>query len=180
MSSSPRRDLPAANLNDRARKAFGGEVGSATIEAIVLFNHVSGAGSVNDGAAHGGRSILGHPYAVERAIDLDDPLLRADLLQCWCALTPTEMVFGKPNPWSVFPKPGRLIERIGRPGTTLRWAPVSGLNAITRMIHLEFPDGRHLLTATLVRGRLRRKDFTDEPNLFVEAFGPAATEVDLA
>ncbi|WP_158412100.1 hypothetical protein [Ilumatobacter nonamiensis] len=45
------------------------------------------------------------------------------------------------------------------------------------MIHLQFPDGRHLLTGTLVRSRLRNKNSNDQPDLFVRAFGSAATEV---
>lgn len=164
-------------LNERARKAVAGKVAGAEIQAIVSFSHLSGASSAHDGVVQGGSSILGTRYAVDRGIDLNDHRLRADLLQSWCALTPTEMVFCKPNPWSVRPKPGQPIDRIERAGTSLGWAEIVGLSTVTRMFHLEFPDGRHLLTATLVGARIRKKTYNDEASLFVQALGPAATEV---
>lgn len=168
---------PVARLNKRARKAVAGELGGVPVESIVALSHLSGGGANSDGVVGGGSSILGSSYAVERGIDLDDPRLRSDLLQTWCALTPNELVFFKASPWAVLPKPGTLVDRIDRAGTTLSWADTGGLSTVIRMIHLEFPDGRLLLTATLVRARLRPKNYNDEPDLFVAAFGPAAKEV---
>lgn len=167
----------ANRLNKRARKAVTDALGGVPIESVVAFSHLSGGGANSDGVVGGGSSILGSSYAVERGINLDDPRLRSDLLQAWCALTPNEMVFFKASPWAVIPKPGPLLDRIDRAGTTLRWVDVTGQSTVSRMIHLEFPDGRLLLTSTLVRARLRRKNYSDEPDLFISAFGAAATEV---
>ena len=155
------------------------EVPGAEIEAIVSFSHLSGSGAYN-GISHGGGSILATRYAIDRGIDLDDHRLRTDLLQSWCAITPTEILFCKPHQWSVRPKPGPLVARVERTGTALRWADNVSLGTVTRMMHLEFPDERHLLSATIVRAGIRRKNYSDEPDLFVEALGPCAVEVVLA
>lgn len=164
-------------LNDRARKAVTEVVDGAEVEALVAFSHLAGAASAHNGIVQGGASILGHAYAVERGIDLDDPRLRADLLQAWCAVTPTELVFCKPNPWAVRPKPGKVVDRIDRAGITLAWADIEGLSTVTRLTHLEFPDGRHLLTSTLIRARIRRQNYNDEADLMLQSFGPQATEL---
>lgn len=177
MSPTPANPGADARLNVRARKSVADEVGGVPIEAIVAFSHLSGAGAASDGVVRGGSSILGGRYAVERGIDLDDRRLRADLLQSWCALTAPEVVFCKPNPWSVRPRPGRLVARFERVGTTLRWAEIVGLSTVSGMVHLQFPDGSHLLTGILIRNRLRKKSYDDEFSLFIQAFGDAATEI---
>lgn len=155
------------------------KLAGAPIEAIVACSHSSGFSAAHDGIVRGGSSILGSRYAVDRGIDLDDRRLRADLLQAWCVLTPTEMVFCTPSQWSVRPKPGPIVDRLARSGTTLRWADIVGLSSVSRMIHLEFADGRHLLTGTLVGSRIGTGNHNDEPDLFVRAFGSDAVEVDL-
>lgn len=166
------------DLNTRARKAVAGVVGDQPVEAIVAFSHMSSVGgATHDGVVTGGSSILGTRYAVDRGIDLADRRLRADLLQSWCAVTSNELVFCKPSQWAVRPKPGDLIDRFDRAGVTLRWTDISGLSTVIRMMHLEFPNSTHLLTATLVRSRIKKTNYNDEPDLFVQAFGSAATRL---
>ena len=170
-------------LNERVRRIVAGELepGEETLAVVGLGNQL-GTGRVSSGGAvHGsGSTALGTPYAQAHGLDLDNPKLRADLLQSWMTVTDRRLLFHKPKQTSIRPTPGALIESIDRDGVLLHWFDVKGYGLSNRVIHLEFPDGRHLVSATMLKASLRRKPFNDEPFLLVEAFGVAATEVAVA
>ena len=52
------------------------------------------------------------------------------------------------------------------------------MTIVHRVLHFRFPDDTQLLTATIVRAGMRKKPYSDEPDLLIQAFGPAATRLD--
>ena len=165
-------------LNDRIRKKLDGQLGGgATVDAVVLLNHLGPGWASSSGAVSSGGSILGSPYAVDRGIDLNDPTLRTGLLQSWCVVTGGELRFFHPSRTSVRPSPGKPADVIPLAGTTLDWFDDEGLATTSRVFHFRFGDGTQLLSASLVKARVKRRSYNDEPDLLVSAFGDAATEL---
>lgn len=166
-------------LNQRARGAVAGDVEPhESILAVVLLANQIGTGSAHsDGSHRQGGSALGHPYARELGLDLDNPALRGMLINSWLTVTDHQLLFHRPKATSIRPTPGTLIERLDRAGVRLRWFDTAGLGLSNRVVHLELPDRTHVLSATMLKAQLRRKPFNDEPFLLVDAFGEMATEV---
>ena len=107
-----------------------------------------------DGTSHGSTSsALGTQYAKDRGLDLDNPKLRADLLASWMTVTDRRLLFHRPKQTSIRPTPGALIEAIDRAGVRLNWFDAKGYGLSNRVVHLEFPDGRHLVSATMLNAR---------------------------
>lgn len=170
--------MPAMETNDRARKVVAADLAPGEqILATVAMGPNLGAASTVTSAAQGGTVFAG-AYARARGIDYADRRLRADLVASWCTVTPDRLVFHAPNQLAIRPKPGKLIEAMPRDGVELAWFDTSGPSLSNRVLHLQLPDGRHVLSATLLKATLRRKRYNDEPELFVEAFGPAARQVE--
>lgn len=166
-------------LNDRVRKKLASMLDDDEIvRAAVLLSHMSGGWASSGGVVHSGGSLLGSAYAVERGIDLDDPTLRAGLLQSWCVATDRELRFFRPSQTAVRPAPGKPADTISLEGTTLHWFDSEGLSTTNRVFHFRFADGTHLLSATMVKARLRRRPYNDEPDLLVAALGAAATRIE--
>lgn len=145
---------------------------------IRVGSETGGGGAHSDGTARSGSTVFSLPYAERRGIDLDDKRLRFDLLTTWITVTTDRVLFHSLNQWSLRSYPKRLIVAVPRSEPTLRWFDHPGLNMTVRVVHLTFPDGRHLLATTIYQARLRRKPYSDEPDLFVQAFGDAAERVD--
>ena len=165
-------------VNDRARRAVHDDLDADEQVAAILPLNIHLGGSSTDLSS--GSSVLGSPYAEARGIDLDDPKLRADLLTIWCTVTGRRLLFHEPKQTSVRPTPGKLVDEVPLEATTLAWYDSSGAGTRHRVVHLTFPDGRHLLSGTLVKAPLRRKTYNDEAELFVRAFGERAAEVPLS
>lgn len=149
------------------------------IVATILLNYMVGTASASsDGTSKQSSSILGSAYAERLGVDFSDPTLRADLLSSWCTLTDRRLLFHGLKKMAVRPTPADLIDALPREGVVLRWFDVDGLALSNRAIHLEFPDGRRLLSATMLKATVRRKPFNDEPELFVSAFGDQGQRVE--
>ena len=153
-------------LNERVRDKLTDQLdpGEQIVATIALSNQIGTGSASSDGSARSsGRTALGTPYAQSLGIDLTD----------------RRMLFHQPNPWRVRPTPGKLLTEIPLDGVTLRYFDVGGLGLSNRVIHLDFPDGTRLLSATILKASLRKKNYHDEPDLFVQAFGDRATPVDV-
>lgn len=175
------RDDRTMQLNERVRKRLAEELepGEQIVATIGLANQIGTGSASSDGTARqSGSSALGTPYARERGIDLTDRRHRSDLLSSWCTLTDRRLLFHRPHPWKVRPTPGKLITEIPLDGVTVHYFDVTGLGLSNRVFHLDFPDGTRLLSATPLRATLRKKNYNDEPELFVEAFGTLASLVE--
>lgn len=169
-------------LNDRVRKRLADQLApDERIEATIALGNQLGTGSAaSDGSARSsGSTALGTPYAQELGIDLADRRHRSDLMSAFCTVTGGRLLFHRTSPWSVRPKPGKLITEMPRDGVTLHYFDVGGLGLSNRVLHLHFPDGTRLLSATVLKATLRKQPFNDEPDLFVAAFGDDATRVDV-
>ena len=169
-------------LNDRIRTRLADQLDPGErIEATIGLSNQIGTGSASSDGSHrqSGSTALGTPYAKERGIDLTDRRHRSDLMGAWCTLTDRRLLFHQPNPWKVRPTPGKLLTEMPRDGVTLHYFDVGGLGLSNRVIHLDFPDGTRLLSATMLKASLRKKNYNDEPELFVQAFGDRASLVDL-
>ena len=170
-------------LNERVRRVVSDDLEPGEqLQAVVGLANQIGTGRVSSGGVvHGsGSSALGTQYAQDRGLDLDNPKLRADLLQSWMTVTDRRLLFHQPKQTSIRPTPGTLIESIDRGGIKLHWFDARGYGLSNRVIHLEFPDGRHLVSATMLKAALRRKTYNDEPFLLVDAFGHDADQVAMA
>lgn len=167
-------------LNERVRRIVTDDLEPGErIRAVVGLANQIGTGRVSSGGTvHGsGSSALGTQYARDRGLDLDNPKLRADLLASWLTVTDRRLLFHRPKQTSIRPTPGDLIESIDRDGVRLHWFDAKGYGLSNRVFHFEFPDGRHLVAATMLKATMRRKPYNDEPFLLVEAFGDHAVEV---
>lgn len=142
-----------------------------------MANQIGAGGAAPDGTAIQGGSVLGTAYARRLGLDLSTPALRGDLLRSWLTVTDRRLLFHRPKELAIRPTPGRLTEAMPRDGVRLHWFDVNALAVRNRVVHLVFPDGRHVLSATLLRATARRKPVSDEPRLLVEAFGPLAVHV---
>lgn len=164
--------------NDRARKkvAFHARPGES-IRALIALNHMGPGWASSGGTVHSGGSLFSTPYAQQLGVDFDDPRLRAALTTSWCAVVGDRLLFFAPSNTSIRPTPAGLVDEIPMAGTSLRWFDSAGLSVTTRVVHLDFPDDTRLLSATLLKARVRRKTYNDEPDLFVAAFGAAASQV---
>ena len=166
-------------LNDPARKVLAKEIPGADLLAVVsLRQNVGVAGAHSDGTSRSGSTVYSHPYAVRQGIDHTTRGHRLDLVDSWLTLTPTDLRFHGINQWSVRGTPKGHRETIAREGVTLDWFDTGALTLVNRVLHFHFPDGTHLLTATIVRSGIRKKPHSDEPDLLVRAFGAAATELE--
>ncbi|MDW3216404.1 MAG: hypothetical protein R8G01_20605 [Ilumatobacteraceae bacterium] len=168
-------------LNDRVRRRLTDQLAPGeTIEAAVgLANQIGASSASSDGSVRASTSsALGTPYARALGIDLTDPRHRSDLMSSWCTITDRRLLFHEPHPWNIRPTPGKLITELPRGGVTLHYFDVGGLGLSNRVIHLDFPDGTRLVSATMLKATLRKRNYTDEPDLFVEAFGDHAHLVD--
>ena len=169
-------------LNDRIRKRLTDELaeGEQIVATIALSNQIGTGSASSDGSARqSGQTALSTPYARSRGIDLTDRRHRSDLMGALCTLTDRRMLFHQPNPWRVRPTPGKLLTELSLDGVTLHYFDVGGLGLSNRVIHLDFPDGTRLLSATILKASLRKNNYNDEPELFVQAFGDRATLVDV-
>ena len=166
-------------LNDRVRKHLADQLlpGETIVATIALNNQIGTPTANSSGSISGGSSALGTPYAVRMGIDLNDPWLRHQLLASWCTLTETRMLFHKPKASAIRPTPGDLIEEHSRDGVRLSWFDNKGYALDNRVFHFDFPDGTRVLSAAILKAKLRRKPYNDEPFLLVRAFGDHATEV---
>ncbi len=122
--------------------------------------------------------MSGTDYAARLGIDYSDPLLRSDLVASWGTVTPRRLVLHQQKQTAIRPRPGVFIEAIPIDGVVLRYFDAEGLGLSNRVLNLDFADGRRLLSATMLKATIRRKNFTAEPDLFVRAFGDRATEVE--
>lgn len=168
-------------LNDRIRKHVTDELvdGERIVATIGLSNQIGTSGASSDGVARtSGSTVLGTPYARSLGIDLTDRRHRSDLMGALCTLTDRRMLFHEPHPWRVRPTPRKLLADLPYSDVTLRYFDVGGLGLSNRVIHLDFPDGTRLLSATILRASLRKENYNDESDLFVQAFGDRATLVD--
>lgn len=168
-------------LNSRIRKRLVGEMRpDEQIVATVLLNNQIGTGSASsDGTARqSASSALGTAYARQLGLDLDNTLLRSHLLSSWCTLTDQRILFHRQKQMAIRPTPGELIEEQPIAETTLHYFDADGLGLSNRVLHFTFPDGTHLISATMLKATIRRTPFNDEPDLFVDAFGNDAHLVD--
>lgn len=168
-------------LNSRIRKRLADELQPGEeILATVLLNNQIGTGSAATDGTHrqSANSALGTAYARRLGIDIDNPVLRADLLSSWCTVTDRRIVFHRQKATAIRPTPGAFIEDYPVDGTAVRYFDADGVGLSNRVLHLTFPDGRELISATMLKASIRRKPFNDEPFLFVDAFGEQATPVD--
>lgn len=169
-------------LNERARDKLTDQLdpGEQIVATVALSNQIGTGSASSDGSARSsGRTALGTPYARSLGIDLTDRRHRSDLMGALCTLTDRRMLFHKPNPWRVRPTPAKLLADIPLDGVTLHYFDVGGLGLSNRVFHLDFPDGTRLLSATILKASLRKQNYNDEPDLFVQAFGDRATLVDV-
>ncbi len=172
----------AKRLNRRARERLSGALApDEEIVAAVLLNYTIGTvGGSSDGSRRQAGTVYSTQYAERRGIDFEDRRLRMDLVSTWCAVTPRRLLFHAQKQMAVRPTPGAFVAEVPMEGTDLRYFDTDGLGLSNRVLHLDFADGKHLLTATMLKASLRRKTYSDEPDLFVEAFGDRATRVDNA
>jgi hypothetical protein len=170
-------------LNSRIRNRLADELRpDEQIVATVLLNNQIGTGSASsDGSfRQSSSSALGTAYARRLGLDLDNPLLRAQLLSSWCTVTDQRILFHRQKATAIRPTPGAPIEELPIAGTTVHHFDAAGLGMTNKVLHLTFPDGTQLISATMLKATLRREPFNDEPFLLIEAFGERATLVDNA
>lgn len=167
-------------LNDRARSKIAADLapGERVAATVLLANRIGTGSAHGDGTHRQGGSALATPYACRLGLDLTNPALRADLMNTWLTVTDHRLLFHRPKAMSIRPTPGALVDAIDRHGVLLHWFDAAGLGLSNRVVHLRFPDGRHLLSATMLKATLRRRPFDDEPFLLVDAFADAAVAVD--
>lgn len=163
-------------MNKAARKALGKQGIDDEILAVTqIGTNVGLAAGSSSGASGSARTVFSLDYARERHLDLTSPTLRVDLVDAWVTLTPTQILFHESNIYLPRQIPRAPITAIARNGVTLTWfdQPASGITA--RVMHVRFADDTELLGAAMYQAKLRRKPVSDELDLFVEAFGDAAT-----
>jgi hypothetical protein len=175
------RDHHPMRLNDRIREHVADELpdGEQIVAAVALSNQIGTVRASGDGAVRSSGTALGTPYARSLGIDLTDRRHRSDLMGSLCTLTDRRMLFHEPHPWRVRPTPRRLLAEMPYDDVTLHYFDVGGFGLSNRVFHLDFPDGTRLLTATMLKASLRKQNYSDEPDLFVQAFGDRATAVDV-
>jgi hypothetical protein len=178
MPEGRRARCGAIKLNDRPRSTITTDLEPGEqIEAVVPRSlNVGAAGSSVDGTHCQAGTVLGHPYAAALGLDLDNPALHGDLVNCWLTVTDRRLLFHRPKQTAVRPTPGELVDAMSREGVQLRWFDTGGFSMTSRVVHLELADGRHVLGAVGVKARLRRKPYNDEPFLLVAAFGDPEPE----
>ena len=168
-------------LNSRIRKRLANELhpGEQIISTVLLNNQIGTGSAASDGShRQSANTALGTAYARRLGIDLDNPALRADLLSSWCTVTDRRIVFHRQKASAIRPTPGAFIEEHPLDGTTLHYFDAAGDALSNRVLHMTFPDGRQLISATMLKAAIRRKPYNDEPFLFVDAFGERATPVE--
>ncbi|MDW3217358.1 MAG: hypothetical protein R8F63_01985 [Acidimicrobiales bacterium] len=164
--------------NEPARKVLAKEIPATDLLVVLpLSQKVGVAGASSDGAARSGSTVYSLPYARGLGIDHTTRGHRLDLVDSWLVVTPTELRFYGINQWSLTGKPKGHRETIARDGVSLGWFDTNALTMVNRVLHFHFPDGTHLLSATMLRAGSSKKTYNDEPQLLVEQFGDAATEV---
>lgn len=170
--------------NDRVRKKIAATLdeGETILATVMLANELGVPTATPDGAVRSsGSTALGTAYAMNRGIDLDDPAHRSDLMSSFCTLTVRRILFHRRSHWTVRPTPtGEIAAEYPADAVSLRWFDAGGLGLSNRVFHFDFPDGKRLVSATMVKAKLRRRPFNDEPFLFVDAFGERALEVENA
>ena len=166
-------------LNDSARKVVAKEIPAGDLLAVVSLSQKLGiAGAHSDGSARSGSTVYSHDYAVRQGIDHTTRGHRLDLADSWLTVTPTDLRFHGINQWSLRGKPKGHKETIDREGVSLHWFDTGGLSLVNRVLHFHFPDGTHLLTATILRAGVGKTPYTDEPDLLIQQFGDAAAQLD--
>ncbi len=174
------------NKNERARKKLRSDLepGEEIVATIRLQASIVSAGSAPgaDAARSAGRGTSHmHRYLDAFAPDVNlETDLRHDLGEPWFTITANRALFHKSKASSIRPAPGDLIDTCPVADLSLHWAAHSSQGVRNRLIALFWPDGRALLRYTPIGPTMRKKkNWDDEADALIAAFGDRAREVEV-
>jgi hypothetical protein len=162
-------------LNKTARKALAKNGVDDEILAVTQMGISVGLAATAGTGAGMARTVFSLDYATSRGLDLTTPGLRNELADAWVTLTPTRLLFHESNVYAPRQIPRDPITEMDRTGVTLVWFDQPAYGITARILHFTFPDDTQVLAASMYQAKLRRKPVSDELDLFVQAFGDAAT-----
>lgn len=106
--------------------------------------------------------------------------LRHDLGQPWFTVTDQRALFHTWKTTAVRPSPGDFTAASALVGLWMHWADLTATGVRYRMMVLHFADGRFLIGYSPLGSQLRKKkNWDDEADAMVAAFGDRAIHVDL-
>lgn len=160
--------------NDRIRRKFEKRLGPGEqIRAVVFLQRILDRRSEPTGAEAALHAYIDR-YGLENDLAAPDPRDNQ-----WCVVTDFRILFYAKKAMALGATRGELDHEFTRDQMWLRWGDFVSGPLRLRLLHFGSRDGRHNIQHTVLGSKQRKRNYTDEADLLVEAFGSQADPIDV-